>query len=62
MVEKHRHCINCGISIPPNEYFCSKKCEIEFNSRRRKAMMFQWILFGLLFFVFMILLFASAKS
>jgi predicted nucleic acid-binding Zn ribbon protein len=37
-LEKHKHCINCGISIPPNETFCSEKCKEEYLKKRRKVM------------------------
>jgi predicted nucleic acid-binding Zn ribbon protein len=37
-MEKHKHCINCGISIPPEEIFCSEKCREEYMKKRKKAM------------------------
>ncbi len=37
-MEKHKHCINCGISIPPDEVFCSEKCREEYMKKRKKAM------------------------
>jgi predicted nucleic acid-binding Zn ribbon protein len=42
-MEKHKHCINCGISIPPNEIFCSEKCKEEYLKKRKKAMRSQQI-------------------
>jgi predicted nucleic acid-binding Zn ribbon protein len=54
-MERHRHCINCGVSIPANEYFCSKKCELEFAGRRKKALLLQVTIFaGVFFIIFMI--------
>jgi len=38
LMEKHKHCINCGISIPPDEVFCSEKCREEYMKKRKKAM------------------------
>lgn len=37
-VEKHTHCMNCGVSIPPRETFCSQKCQMEVEERRRKVL------------------------
>jgi predicted nucleic acid-binding Zn ribbon protein len=42
-MEKHKHCINCGISIPPNEIFCSEKCKEEYLKKRKKAIRSQQI-------------------
>ncbi len=48
MVEKHRHCIVCGVSVsaekePP---LCSRKCEIEMEKqgKKQKYMRFLMIL------------------
>ncbi|NPA76118.1 MAG: DUF2116 family Zn-ribbon domain-containing protein [Euryarchaeota archaeon] len=43
----HRHCMNCGIAIPPDKQFCSKKCEDEWNTllRRKKMNMYIWMIF-----------------
>jgi predicted nucleic acid-binding Zn ribbon protein len=42
-MEKHKHCINCGISIPPEEVFCSEKCREEYMKKRKKALRSQQI-------------------
>ncbi|MBM7410111.1 DUF2116 family Zn-ribbon domain-containing protein [Methanococcus maripaludis] len=44
-MEKHKHCINCGLSIPPEESFCSQKCKEEFVQKRKKMMRSQQIFF-----------------
>ena len=46
-IAPHRHCLNCGISIPPDKTFCSKKCEAEWNAiiRKKKINMYVWMLF-----------------
>ncbi|AEF97029.1 DUF2116 family Zn-ribbon domain-containing protein [Methanotorris igneus] len=45
MIPPHRHCLNCGISIPPEESFCSQKCKEEFIAKRKKMMRSQQIFF-----------------
>jgi len=41
MVEPHKHCLNCGISIPPDENFCSEKCKEEWiNAIKRRKKLF----------------------
>ncbi|ADG13794.1 Protein of unknown function DUF2116, Zn-ribbon [Methanocaldococcus infernus ME] len=47
MVEKHRHCLNCGISIPPDQVFCSEKCRMEYLNRRKKMMRVQYMFIGI---------------
>ncbi|WP_456471491.1 DUF2116 family Zn-ribbon domain-containing protein [Methanocaldococcus sp.] len=47
MVEKHRHCLNCGISIPPDQVFCSEKCKLEYINKRKKAMRIQYMFLGI---------------
>jgi len=47
LVEKHRHCVICGMSvsekkIPP---VCSKKCAYEYNKKVRKQSMTRWVMF-----------------
>ncbi|WP_459201937.1 DUF2116 family Zn-ribbon domain-containing protein [Methanococcus sp. CF] len=44
-MEKHKHCVNCGLSIPPEESFCSQKCKEEFVQKRKKMMRSQQIFF-----------------
>lgn len=56
-IEKHRHCVNCGISIPSNESFCSQKCEMELGERRRKVVKGQRITLTVLALIFLAMLF-----
>ena len=37
MTKPHKHCPVCGISIPPEERFCSPKCEETYSERARKV-------------------------
>ncbi|MEL7671636.1 DUF2116 family Zn-ribbon domain-containing protein [Methanobacterium sp.] len=37
MTKPHKHCPVCGISIPPEERFCSPKCENTYAERARKV-------------------------
>ncbi len=58
-IAPHRHCMNCGIAIPPDKQFCSKKCEEEWNAmlRRKKTTMYIWMLFMvILIIIFMALM------
>ncbi len=31
-IQPHRHCPVCGISMPADQEFCSKKCEDRWNA------------------------------
>ncbi|WP_292461089.1 DUF2116 family Zn-ribbon domain-containing protein [Methanothermococcus sp.] len=44
-MEKHKHCLNCGISIPPDEIFCSEKCKEEYLKKRKKIVRNQQMFF-----------------
>ncbi len=46
MVEKHRHCLNCGISIPPDKVFCSEKCRLEYLQKRKRMMRLNYMFLG----------------
>ena len=50
-IPAHKHCPVCGISIPPDEDFCSKKCERAWEDamkKRKKSAMVLWIITGVL--------------
>ncbi|ADD08704.1 DUF2116 family Zn-ribbon domain-containing protein [Candidatus Aciduliprofundum boonei] len=52
----HKHCLNCGIAIPPDKTFCSKKCEDEWNNmvKKKKRFTYIWLLFlGILLIILM---------
>ncbi|MEM3736787.1 MAG: DUF2116 family Zn-ribbon domain-containing protein [Candidatus Bathyarchaeia archaeon] len=38
MVEKHRHCVVCGISVPADKDppICSQRCELEIDKRKKR--------------------------
>ena len=58
MVEPHKHCLNCGISIPPDQNFCSEKCKEEWMAairKRRKIILYQTIALIILIFVIFII-------
>ena len=42
-IPKHRHCLNCGVSIPPDQVFCSEKCKIEYIQRRKRMLRTQYM-------------------
>lgn len=60
MVEKHKHCIVCGISIDPdkNPPVCSRKCEyiLEKKIRRERVTMTIPFIFLAGFIVIMLLI------
>jgi len=55
-MERHRHCLNCGISIPPDETFCSERCKDEYISKRKRAIRIQLMVLFVIFVVLLILL------
>ncbi len=54
-IKPHRHCLNCGIAIPPDKTFCSKKCEAEWNAmlRRKKMSIYVWMILLLILIIIM---------
>ncbi|MBW9223454.1 DUF2116 family Zn-ribbon domain-containing protein [Methanothermococcus sp. SCGC AD-155-E23] len=59
-MERHRHCLNCGISIPPEETFCSERCKDEYIKKRKRMLRIQSISLFLIFLVLVI--FVGLKS
>lgn len=57
-ISPHKHCLNCGIAIPPDKDFCSKKCEDQWNMmiKKKKRFTYIWLLF--LAILFIILMFS----
>ena len=53
-MEKHRHCLNCGISIPPEETFCSERCKDEYIKKRKKIIRNQLLIFFIIFIILII--------
>ncbi len=53
----HKHCLNCGIAIPPDKTFCSQKCEEEWNNmvKRKKRFTYIWLGFLLLLLLFLVI-------
>ncbi|HIP15738.1 MAG TPA: DUF2116 family Zn-ribbon domain-containing protein [Methanothermococcus okinawensis] len=54
-MEKHRHCLNCGISIPPDETFCSERCKDEYIKKRKRVMRIQLITLFVIFVILVVL-------
>ncbi len=46
-ITPHKHCLNCGIAIPPDKTFCSKKCEEQWNAmlKKKKINLYVWMAF-----------------
>lgn len=60
-MDTHKHCMYCGINIPPKEVFCSARCQDDFASQRQKAVNIQRIMVLLLFFVFVLAVFFNLR-
>ena len=52
----HKHCLNCGIAIPPDKTFCSKKCEEQWNAMVKRKKRFTYIWLGFLLILMLILI------
>jgi len=63
LVEKHRHCIVCGLPISPEKQppVCSKKCEFLLKRRERRERIF-WSLFMVPLIVLMVLLLILGRT
>ncbi len=59
MIEEHKHCVICNKSINVNESVCSKKCQFQWDSYIRKRKIMNYILYGIVAFVIIILLFGG---
>ncbi|HID47536.1 MAG TPA: DUF2116 family Zn-ribbon domain-containing protein [Methanothermococcus okinawensis] len=55
-MERHRHCLNCGISIPVGETFCSERCKEEYIKKRKRMLRIQLIVLFVIFLVLLIIL------
>ena len=44
-IPKHKHCNNCGLSIPPDEEFCSESCRGEFDRMVKRKRKWMWLPF-----------------
>ncbi len=50
-IPPHKHCPVCGISIPPDQEFCSKACEEKWNlmmRQKKKSIYLMWVLVAIL--------------
>jgi predicted nucleic acid-binding Zn ribbon protein len=44
-VRDHKHCFNCGISIPPDRDICSDKCQAEWDRLLKRKKMLTYLPF-----------------
>ena len=44
-IPKHKHCNNCGVSVPPGEEFCSDVCRMEFDRMVKRKRKWMWLPF-----------------
>lgn len=58
-VEKHSHCIMCGVSIPPDEILCSEKCREAYTKKRKKMIRTQQIYLLIVFAVIAVFIFTK---
>ncbi len=56
-IPDHKHCLNCGISIPPDQRFCTKKCEEEWNQKlkHRKNMFYMEFILIAILLIFLVI-------
>jgi predicted nucleic acid-binding Zn ribbon protein len=62
IVIDHKHCFNCGISIPPSKDICSDKCQAEWDRlmKRKKLMTYLPFIGIALLILFYILVYANS--
>ena len=56
-IPPHKHCPVCGISIPPDQQFCSKKCEEQWNAmmrQKKRSIYLMWIMVAVLVVIMLI--------
>lgn len=61
MTNTHKHCMYCGISIPPKEVFCSEKCQYLFTSQRQRAVKIQRVMILALLLILALALFLNLR-
>ena len=61
MVIDHKHCFNCGISVPANKDICSDKCQAEWDKmmKRKKLMTYLPFIGIILLIAFYMIVYAS---
>lgn len=60
-MDAHKHCMYCGINIPPKEVFCSAKCQDTFTSQRQKAVKTQRVMILALVLIFALGIFLNVR-
>jgi len=60
---RHRHCNNCGISVKPDEEYCSAECRTKFEKmiKRKKQLMWLPMIGAILLILFYILVATQGK-
>ncbi|MGA1822848.1 MAG: DUF2116 family Zn-ribbon domain-containing protein [Thermoplasmatota archaeon] len=57
-IPEHKHCNNCGLSIPPDREFCSTTCRTTFEKMVKRKKQIMWLPFigAILLILFMLLI------
>ena len=42
-VGKHKHCVNCGISVRPDQEYCSDSCKNTFEKMVKRKKQWMWL-------------------
>ncbi len=53
-IPPHKHCPVCGISIPPDQEFCSRKCEEKWKAmvkQKKRSVYLMWAMVAILIVV-----------
>jgi predicted nucleic acid-binding Zn ribbon protein len=61
VIDTHKHCMYCGINIPPKEVFCSEKCQEAFTSQRQKVVKIQRFMILALSLVLTLVIFLNLR-
>ncbi len=60
-MDTHKHCMYCGINIPPKEVFCSVKCQDTFTGQRQKVVKIQRIMILALVLIFGLIVYLNLR-
>jgi len=62
IIPKHKHCLNCGVSIPADRETCSESCRLEWEKmlKRKKLWTYLPIIGTALLILFWILVLANS--
>jgi len=56
-IPEHKHCNNCGVSVPPDREYCSDSCRSTFEKMVKRKKQIMWLPFigAILLIMFMLL-------